>query len=138
MQRRLEQRAYEDEYLLDERDALEGEVTDSDQEFDAIVDVDRLIKEIGEVHAIHVQDEESVRNYHERMVLLMRQMHEITELLEFENQDLWKTFDEIIAQELFDIGNLDWIAEMARLAHEMELPYRAFWGAMVNIALLKH
>ena len=36
----------EDEYLIDERDAVDGEVTDSDQEFEAIVDVDKLIGEL--------------------------------------------------------------------------------------------
>ena len=27
---------------------------------------------------------------------------------------------------------------MARLGYEMELPYKSFWSAMVNIVLLKH
>jgi len=27
---------------------------------------------------------------------------------------------------------------MARLGYEMELPYKSFWAALVNIALLKH
>lgn len=42
----LERRDVEDEYLIDDRDAVDGEVTDSDQEFEAIVDVDKLIKEL--------------------------------------------------------------------------------------------
>lgn len=39
------------------------------------------------------------------MLELMRQMHAIMDLLEFENIDLWRTFDEVIAQELFDMSN---------------------------------
>ena len=27
---------------------------------------------------------------------------------------------------------------MAKLAYEIELPYKSFWAAMVNIVLLKH
>ena len=42
----LERRDVEDEYLIDDRDAVDGEVTDSDQEFEAIVDVDKLIGEL--------------------------------------------------------------------------------------------
>ena len=97
-----------------------------------------MIKELGEVYELNVREDDSLRNYHERMLILLRQMHTIIDLLEFENTDLWHTFDEIIAKELFDIGNLEWVLEMAKLAHDMELPYRAFWGALVNIALLKH
>ena len=72
------------------------------------------------------------------MVVLMRKMHEIIDLLEFENEDLWRIFDEVIAQELFDFSNQEWILEMARLGYEIELPYKSFWAALVNIALLKH
>ena len=46
VQKKLERRDVEDEYLIDERDAVDGEVTDSDQEFEAIVDVDKLIGEL--------------------------------------------------------------------------------------------
>ena len=65
-------------------------------------------------------------------------MHAIMDLIEFENVDLWRIFDEVIAQELFDMSNFSQTVEMARLAYEMELPYQAFWSAMVNIVLLKH
>lgn len=37
-----------------------------------------------------------------------------------------------------DVTSLEWVVEMARLAYEMELPYRSFWASMVNVALLKH
>ena len=39
------------------------------------------------------------------MLELMRQMHAIMDLIEFENVDLWRIFDEVIAQELFDMSN---------------------------------
>lgn len=88
----------EDEYLVDERDAVEGEVSDSDQEFESIVEVDKLIKDLTELYESNIRnDADSVRNYHERMLILMRRMHDIIDLLEFENEDLWRVFDEIIA-----------------------------------------
>lgn len=65
----------EDEYLVDERDAIEGEVSDSDQEFEAIVEIDTLIKELNEVYEANVREEASVREYHERMLNLMKKMH---------------------------------------------------------------
>ena len=40
IQKKLELREQESEYLVDERDAVEGEVTDSDAEFEAIVSID--------------------------------------------------------------------------------------------------
>ena len=43
------------------------------------------------------------------MVVLMRKMHDIIDLLEFENEDLWRIFDEVIAIELFNFSNLEWI-----------------------------
>ena len=33
----------EDEYLSDERDVVDGDLTDSDKEFESIVEVDQLI-----------------------------------------------------------------------------------------------
>lgn len=45
------------------------------------------------------------------------------ELLEFENGDLWRMFDEVIAGELFEFTSLEWVVEMAKLGYEMELPY---------------
>ena len=39
----------EDEYLVDERDAVEGEVSDSDEEFEAIIEVDKLLKQLTEL-----------------------------------------------------------------------------------------
>ena len=72
------------------------------------------------------------------MVVLERKMHAIMELLEWDNKDLRAVFEETIAMELIDITNLEWTIEMAKLAYEMELPYQAFWAALVNILLLNH
>ena len=105
VRRRLEQRDLAGEYLVDERDAVEGEVSDSDLEFDAIIEVDQLIKELSQVHEANIRDVESVRNYQERMVFILQKMHEIVDLVDFENEDLWRIFDEVIAFELFDFTN---------------------------------
>ena len=68
----------------------------------------------------------------------MQKMHSIMDLLDYENADLWRTFDDVVASELFEFNNLGWIVEIAKLGYEMQLPYKAFWGALVNVALLKH
>lgn len=68
----------------------------------------------------------------------MRKMLQIVDLLEFENEDLWRTFDEVIAFELFEFSKHSQLVQMARMGYEMELPYKSFWAALVNIALLKH
>ena len=72
------------------------------------------------------------------MVVLTRKAHAIMELLEFDNKDLKNVFEKVIAHELIDITNLEWILELAKLAYEMELPYSSFWAALVNILLLNH
>lgn len=72
------------------------------------------------------------------MVFIMRKMLQIVDLLEFENEDLWRTFDEVIAFELFEFSKQSQLVQMARMGYEMELPYKSFWAALVNIALLKH
>ena len=72
------------------------------------------------------------------MVVLCRKMHDIMELLEWENDDVRAVFEEVIAIELIDITNLEWTLEMAKLSYEMELPYETFWAALVNILLLNH
>ena len=105
--KRLEQRGLESEYLVDERDGVEGDVSDSDEEFEAIIEIDGLIKELTEVYEANVREEDSVRHYHERMVIIMNKIKEIVDLVEFENPDLWRVFDEIIAHELFDMSNYE-------------------------------
>ena len=41
------------------------------------------------------------------MLLLMQKMSEFVDLIEFENEDMWRVFDEIIAHELFDFLNVE-------------------------------
>ena len=104
------------------------------------MEVDQLLRELTATHeaASHIIDDTQLRAYHDNMLLLMRKMREFVELIEFENDDMWRVFDEIIAHELYNISNLEQVVEMARLGYEMELPYKSFWAAIVNIALLKH
>ena len=59
-------------------------------------------------------------------------------MLEFENEELRRVFYEILGQELYEFTNLEWILEMAKLGYQMELPYKSFWSALVNIVLIKH
>jgi len=51
----LIKREFEEDYLSDERDAVEGDVTDSDAEFENIVDVDDLIAGLLEYNESHVR-----------------------------------------------------------------------------------
>ena len=74
----------------------------------------------------------------ENMVVLTRKAHAIMELLEFDNEDLKNVFEKIVAHELIEITNLEWITEIAKLAYEMELPYPTIWAALVNILLLNY
>lgn len=64
IQKKLELREQESEYLVDERDAVEGEVTDSDAEFEAIVAIDQLIKEISDSYNNNVQEETELKAHH--------------------------------------------------------------------------
>ena len=41
-------RDMEDEYLTDDRDVVDGDLTDSDEEFQSIVEVDQLISQLLE------------------------------------------------------------------------------------------
>ena len=41
-------RDLEDEYLTDDRDVVDGDLTDSDEEFQSIVEVDQLISQLLE------------------------------------------------------------------------------------------
>ena len=54
-----------------------------------------------------MREEENVRAFQDKMLVLMQKMQEIVELIEFENEDLWRVFDDIIANELFDVQNLE-------------------------------
>ena len=56
IQKVLAQRDQLDEYLTDSRDAVDGDVTDSDQEFELIVDLDSLLRSVLQFHESNVRD----------------------------------------------------------------------------------
>ena len=87
------------------------------------MEVDALIRQLIEYHRTGIKEEAVISASQESMVVLMRKMHAIMELLEWDNQDLKTVFEEVIAVELIDIINLELTLEMAKLAYEMELPY---------------
>ena len=102
------------------------------------MEVDNLISQLIEFSNVNVREDNAVMAHQENMVILLRKAHSIMELLEYDNADLKKAINEIIAVELIDITNLEWTVELAKLAYEMELPYTAFWAAFVNILLINH
>ena len=73
------------------------------------MEVDQLLRELTAMHeaANHIIDDTQLRSYHDSMLLLMRKMREFVELIEFENDEMWRVFDEIIAHELYNIGSLE-------------------------------
>ena len=60
------------------------------------------------------------------------------DLVEFSNSDLTRAFNEVVASELLEITNFEWINEIALLAYQMEMPYPKFWASLINIILLNH
>lgn len=56
IQKVLAQRDQLGEYLTDSRDAVDGNVTDSDQEFESIVDLDTLLRSLLQFHENNVRD----------------------------------------------------------------------------------
>ena len=138
VQDKLKQRDMEEEYLSDERDIVEGDITDSDEEFQAIVEVDAIINQLMEYSSAGVKEDALIMSSQESMVVLTRKVHAIMELVEWENKDMRTVFEEVVAFELIDITNLEWTLEIAKLAYEMELPYSTFWAALTNVLLLNH
>ena len=127
----------EDEYHVDDRE-VGGDVTDSDQEFDDIVDVDELIQSLKKQYETGIREESDVKTAHEEMLKLLQKIHSIADLIEFESDEVWSVFDQVIAPELPEIIKLENLVEMARLSYEIQLPYRAYWASMINVLLLSN
>ena len=102
------------------------------------MDVDEIIRALTEEFESGVREDADGSTTHGRMLKLVKKIHEISDLIEFESEEIWSVFDQIIAQEILEISNFETVVEMAKLAHEMELPYRSFWASMVNMLLLNH
>lgn len=120
----LNRRDHESEYFTDDRSG-EDQVTDSDDEFERIVQVDKLLTRFSE--AVDVSE----------LPDLLESMHQISKLVDFENETLWKVFDSV-SPNLLDITSLPQLTRIARLSFEMELPYQTFWAGLVNVLLLSH
>ena len=64
-----------------------------------------------------IQDPTAVLVVQESIVMLCRKLHAIMDLVEFSNADLTRAFNEVVAGELLEITNFEWINEIALLAH---------------------
>jgi hypothetical protein len=102
-------------------------VTDSDEEFERIVQVDALINKFAQSPKIEPQD----------VSTLLDSLHSIKGLVDFENESLWQVFDKL-SPHLIGFTNLEQLSELARVSFEMELPYQVFWASMVNVLLISH
>lgn len=120
----LNRRDNETEYFTDDRSG-EDQVTDSEDEFERIVQVDQLLTRFSEIVDVVELPE------------LLESLHKISKLVDFENESLWKVFD-AISPNLLDITSLPSLVRVARLAFEMELPYQSFWAGLINVLLLNH
>ena len=65
IQKVLAQRDRLGEYLTDSRDAVEGDVTDSDQEFESILDLDALLRSLLQFQEDNIRDQSSLATAHE-------------------------------------------------------------------------
>ena len=72
------------------------------------------------------------------MLALTTKVKHLSSLVEFTNPDLWQVFDEVIAAEMLEFANLETVVTLAQIGFEVQLPYRAFWGSLVNTVLLNH
>lgn len=68
---------------------MDGEVTDSDQEFEAIVTLDSLLSSLLDFHNSHVRDADAVTSAHKSIIELAQKVKQLNELVEFTNADLW-------------------------------------------------
>ena len=64
-------------------------------------------------------------------------MHQLTDVIDFEAEALTKVFDTIVSRELIEVDNFEDLAEITKLAYLMNLPYKSFWTALVNVLLLQ-
>ena len=132
-------REMEDEYLTDGRDVVDGDLTDSDQEFQSIVEVDQLISQLKQdAENATFRDPQSTLVVQESIVMLCRKTHAIMNIVEFSNLELQQVFEEIVSREVLEITNYEWTTEIGKLAYEMEMPYRKLWAALINVVLLNH
>jgi hypothetical protein len=98
----------DDQYLSDERSG--EEVTDSEQEFQEIVELDNIIKDILErsleVSELHVKAQD-----------LFSKMRALKDLIDFESQDLRDIVEGIIAKELTYFTSFSNVVKLVETAY---------------------
>lgn len=117
------------EYFTDERSGSDQE--DSDREFDAIVALDHLLKQVEE-HKVGGDP----REYHANILALVEQVAKLGDLIEFDQ--LKECFDTKIAPEIIEISNFGKLVTLANHCYQARLPYEKVWASLVNVVLLLH
>jgi chromatin remodeling complex protein RSC6 len=96
------------EYLTDERSG--DEVTDSEKEFEDIVELDNILKSI-------LESTLEVNELHGKISALFTKMRQLIELIEFESADIKDICENIVSRELLFFTSFASIVKIAETAY---------------------
>jgi len=114
-------------YHSDERSG--DDVTDSDKEFEQIVELDKLVKSFQETSM-------DVQELHTKINDFFSKLRDLTELIDFESADIKEIVEGIVAKELIYFPSFPQVVKLAETAYFIQLPYLSFWKGLQNLVLV--
>lgn len=115
--------------MSDERSG--DEVTDSEKEFQEIVELDSVIKDI-------IEKSLEVSELHNKIQELFTKMRTLKDLIDFESSDIKDIVEGIISRELIYFTSFSGIVKLVETAYQIQLPYQTFWHGVANVVLLNY
>jgi hypothetical protein len=107
------------------------DVTDSEKEFEEIVELDNIIKSIME-STLEVND------LHTKIIDLLAKMRSLKELIDFDSPDIRDIIEGIVSKEILYFTNFTSIIKLADHAYQIQMPYKKFWAGITNFLLLNY
>jgi hypothetical protein len=107
------------------------EASDTDKEFESIVEIETIIKSITESSL-------DVNELHEKIIKLFAKLYELRELIEFDSDIMKDTFENMIAKEILYFTSFAQIVRIADLAYKMQVPYPSLWHGLCNTLLINY
>lgn len=117
------------EYLTDERSG--DDVTDSDREFEDIVELDNILKSI-------LDSTLEVSDLHAKISQLFSKMRQLKDLIEFDSPDIKDICENIASRELLFFTSFSSVVKIAETAYFIQIPYRSFWKGLMNVVLVNY
>lgn len=105
------------------------EVSDSDEELDAILEIDAILKDFhNEPHSAS----------HTKIYTLFKRLRKIEDVVDLESEIMKEVIDQAISPQLPYFSDLSQVQDIAHIGKELNVQHESFWNAIAHCIAVNH